>query len=597
MAPPSQSPSPTDYPAPVTFEYVRFLAGGVPIRSEPAGGDSVEWTVPNQVAAVLERASVGDVEWLRVEVGSSRIDYRARFGWVPRAAEVAQGGGVVHVDPVYEAVAPGCPNEAPTITSVAGMLPALALQCYGSQTLRFAPVMISYRHSTEGAGVIDAEPLWLTFESFWVYDSHDGAPSTSMGLQLDPASVTTFPPTDQWVEIEAQFGHPASGTCRVTENLPYDRVADSVDPVRWCREQLVVSAVRALPDSDRPPSPAPPPPPGPPVARTIDVTTREITGPLERRFYPSAVWTGSEVIVWGGSDPRTQAVRLLSDGAAYDPGRDRWRMIADGPLAEREQHLAVWTGTEMLVWGGRTRNYIEPPDGAAYDPATDRWRRIADGPLEWEVRATSVWTGTEWVIASTGRDARTRVAAYDPVSDSWRRLPSLDADSSRYTKSLTWTGDELILQDQPGNLKRLPKDAPEWIAVPFASDIRVVGPIEWTGDNVIAIAAQSLGGDDPQFWYFLAAWDPDSDEWLALPQAPTNNYGRLVWADGRAIVLESDLAYDVTSKTWWEVPMPDFEADYGNAVVWAGDRLFVWGGGLGHGTTPNEAGSVTIPDW
>ena len=38
----------------------------------------------------------------------------------------------------------------------------------------------------------------------------------------------------------------------------------------------------------------------------------------------------------------------------------------------REEHTAVWTGTEMIVWGG-----INSPDvlntGGRYNPSTDTW--------------------------------------------------------------------------------------------------------------------------------------------------------------------------------------------------------------------------------
>jgi hypothetical protein len=310
------------------------------------------------------------------------------------------------------------------------------------------------------------------------------------------------------------------------------------------------------------------------------------------RFFASGVWTGSEVVVWGGWDPARD--QFLSDGAAYDPKADSWRVIADGPLHEREGHLAAWTGSEMLIWGGRIRNYIEPPDGAAYDPVTDIWREIAPGPLNWNGGSASIWTGAEWIIASTtSSDGRTRFAAYDPVADAWSTLPSINV-SDRPTKSLAWTGDQLILRDFEGELYRLPKGAPEWIPLGIPDDLRLSSGIEWTGDHLLGIAWQHV---NHQLFQFLVGWDPASANWLSVPQAPRYLGDRLVWGDGRLIVVGSDLAYDTASQAWWEIPIPDIEADYGNIVLWAGDRLFIWGGGLGHGTEPNDAGSVTKPDW
>src|SRR6185436_18183838 len=62
-------------------------------------------------------------------------------------------------------------------------------------------------------------------------------------------------------------------------------------------------------------------------------------------------WTGEEMIVWGGS---AQASTLLNTGGRYNPLSDSWTSTSTGanvPPA-RFDHSAVWTGTEMIVWGG-----------------------------------------------------------------------------------------------------------------------------------------------------------------------------------------------------------------------------------------------------
>jgi len=308
------------------------------------------------------------------------------------------------------------------------------------------------------------------------------------------------------------------------------------------------------------------------------------------------------VIVWGGEGDYEQGNGLLSDGAAYDPQRDRWRIVADSPLTERSGHLAAWTGSEMLIWGGHRMNYIEPPDGAAYDPARDRWREIADGPLEWRPNATSVWTGTEWVIAITdGREERTDAAAYDPAANIWRSLPSLAAPSGT-EKDLVWTGDQLVLNEQGGTLQRLPPDAEEWIAVDaLPGGFPIVGRVTWTGEQVIGIAQQYVGTQQPRYRSFLVSWDAASEAWQSLAPAEQSwslNDSKLVWADGRAVALGSDLAYDVASKTWWAMPTPTWDDRYYAVILWAGDRLFVWGGGEGDEIPAAfEDGFVMKPDW
>jgi hypothetical protein len=50
------------------------------------------------------------------------------------------------------------------------------------------------------------------------------------------------------------------------------------------------------------------------------------------------------MIVWGGSG---------GGGGRYSPADNFWTAIATkGAPSARQEHTAVWTGSEMLVWGG-----------------------------------------------------------------------------------------------------------------------------------------------------------------------------------------------------------------------------------------------------
>ena len=62
-----------------------------------------------------------------------------------------------------------------------------------------------------------------------------------------------------------------------------------------------------------------------------------------------------------------------------------WRPLPTAPILGRLGASAVWTGREMIVWGGVTRGGAFPygaprSDGAAYTPATRTWRKIANSP-------------------------------------------------------------------------------------------------------------------------------------------------------------------------------------------------------------------------
>jgi hypothetical protein len=175
--------------------------------------------------------------------------------------------------------------------------------------------------------------------------------------------------------------------------------------------------------------------------------------PLEPRALIASAWTGSELLVWGGWSGTYGyefAEAFFGDGAAYDPASDSWRTLPAAPIEARAP-LSVWTGREMLVWGTSLRVEDRPRDGAAYDPATDSWRLIAEAPIEL-TDATAVWTGTEMIVFGAalhgGNIPETPTAigaAYDPASDSWRQLPESDIDPNANTAS--WLGDRLIAWD------------------------------------------------------------------------------------------------------------------------------------------------------
>ena len=87
----------------------------------------------------------------------------------------------------------------------------------------------------------------------------------------------------------------------------------------------------------------------------------------EGRQNHTAIWTGSEMIVWGGSNG---FVGTFNTGGRYNPSTNSWTATSttNAPTA-REYHTAVWTGTEMIVWGGAGTRGGENT-GGRYNPST-----------------------------------------------------------------------------------------------------------------------------------------------------------------------------------------------------------------------------------
>lgn len=108
-----------------------------------------------------------------------------------------------------------------------------------------------------------------------------------------------------------------------------------------------------------------------PVSDTWSATST--TGAPSARSDHTAVWTGSRMVVWGGAYTAAPTTTFFGDGAAYDPDTDSWSPISGtGAPSARRFHTAVWDGSEMVVWGGEDAGGALG-DGARYDPSNDTW--------------------------------------------------------------------------------------------------------------------------------------------------------------------------------------------------------------------------------
>jgi hypothetical protein len=331
------------------------------------------------------------------------------------------------------------------------------------------------------------------------------------------------------------------------------------------------------------------PSPSPPIATAVNATTQRIQSPLDPRIAATGVWTGSDVIVWGGWSWNGVGVTgALADGAAYDPRADTWQRLADAPIRARARHIAVWTGREMLVWGGLTSVRPNPrADGAAYSPSTGRWRSLAPSPRNWATGAASVWANGEWIIAlARDRTGDIEVIAYDPDRDRWRELPWLHGGLSEENQ-LVWTGSELLLINVADGMFRLAPDAEEWTPVETPP---IWGPVVWTGDRLLGVASQPT---EPA----LVEWEPISNAWSDIPQAGPVTPWRLFWTGDRALFPNAGLAMDPSTREWWRMsPAAGFDRS-DEVVLWAGDRLVMLGGWHGGPGAPLDFGEAYIPKW
>jgi hypothetical protein len=318
--------------------------------------------------------------------------------------------------------------------------------------------------------------------------------------------------------------------------------------------------------------------------------------PIAGRYGHAAAWTGMEMLIWGGSAGSQgrwdKVTRRERGGAAYDPSTDTWRFLARAPIPGLSFQVFAWTGTELLVWGRPDAWRQDRPEsvGAAYDPGQDRWRKLAPGPLTAEGQVAGVWTGTELVVLDGIVDSEPanivhHVAAYDPAADTWRQLPDLVA-LAPWSIGLAWTGQDLYAVANPNEdsstLHRLDGDAWTPIATPLEG--LMTGPeLVWTGTEVYTPDG-------------AAAYDPAAGTWRQVAPGAGAGCGQavnLVWT-GELILDGPCDAYEPAQDRWWSLPAsPDRPREYASSV-WTGDRMIIWGGGDGSETIYLEPDGIAF---
>jgi hypothetical protein len=120
----------------------------------------------------------------------------------------------------------------------------------------------------------------------------------------------------------------------------------------------------------------------------------------EPRTGATVTWNGREVLVVGGQGRFSDRARPYADGVAYSPASNRWRRLPAMDTG-RIGHTAVCTGRQLLVWGGRTRDagsWTAPAHGLAYDRASDRWSPLPKSPLRGRAGHIAVWTGSQMLV-------------------------------------------------------------------------------------------------------------------------------------------------------------------------------------------------------
>jgi len=298
-----------------------------------------------------------------------------------------------------------------------------------------------------------------------------------------------------------------------------------------------------------------------PSTNIRNLVPNSISGTPSTRDGHTAVWTGTEVIIWGGyQDAQQTSYGFLSagptnTGSSYNPVTNSWNQTSiSGAPIERYGHTAIWTGTKMLVWGGKilgSNSFTKT--GGLYNPASFTWSSLSSsnesGAPTPRWQHTAVWTGTEMIVwGGLEDDGGTKTnsgARYNPSTDTWNALPTDGAPSARSGHTAIWTGSEMIIWG--GNGRTGGKYNPStntWTSLanentPFGKGHTTV----WTGSKMIVWGGAESDGITLTYSNSGAEYDPITNAWTPISISSTPS------------------------------------ARSSHTAIWTGTSMLIWGGG------------------
>ncbi len=331
------------------------------------------------------------------------------------------------------------------------------------------------------------------------------------------------------------------------------------------------------------------------------------TNSLLARSEHSAVWTGTNMLIWGGYNDPTNY--FYKDGGIYNPTSDTWTTMAASPLSNRSRHTAFWTGTKMIVWGGIDDSF-QFNDGAMYDPTLDSWNTISmtNAP---SVRNDfcSVWTGDKMIIwgGHFGIDNAGTILGdgkiYNPTSNTWTSMSSTNAPAARKRHSAVWTGSKMIVWGgltttstltNTGSIYDPSNDSWTMMSTDGSPPSGLFwNTAIWSGTKMIVFGGQNSVGSNVTNECYL--YDPVTNVWTTanttnVPAA--RSYHSAIWTGTKMIVFggfnsiydtNNGGIYDPVTNTWSSnnITLPDFNYKY-HSAIWTGEDMIIFGASPGH---------------
>lgn len=319
----------------------------------------------------------------------------------------------------------------------------------------------------------------------------------------------------------------------------------------------------------------------------------------------SLVWTGSNVVVWGGT---LSGGAYTNTGKRYNPGSDAWGTATSTGTnvpSARALHSAFFSGSKMYIWGGETASSTYTNTGAILDVGTDTWTTIsATGAPSARAEATIVLAGSKLVVFGgyDGTGALSNGGVYDTGTGTWTAMPAApftitpDMSGYSYPCASAWSGSRVLiscgglayygLYDPATNTWGAPASQASWMFYTLAwSGTKLY---RWGGSMVTTLLSSMPTTK-------MESYDFGTGTWTALADsAPTlaSRMGASAFWSGSKIIFwggfdsadnsvpfNDGALYDPAANSWTAMSMtnaPSARTD--QSMIWTGSKMVVWGG-------------------
>lgn len=287
-------------------------------------------------------------------------------------------------------------------------------------------------------------------------------------------------------------------------------------------------------------------------------------------------------------------------GEIYDPRTDTATPIAASDQIWRHNPAVAWTGSELLMVGGSNGPGIDDL-ALAYSPTTDEWRTLTNPPSDadaWDnnISGPGFWTGDRLVLWKSA-------FALDPATETWHSITPMPGPPRAFPATVQ-VGDDIVVWggcdatipqcDDAGSgllvdgaIYDVDKDA--WRSMAPSPLSAGVHPIGVASDGGVLFYAGYTKPDTAGAQF--ARYDLTTDTWIELPDPPitARRNSAAVWTGTHLILWggnktgtswhDDGAAFDPMSNTWLTLPdPPPGSARDRHAMAWIADRLYIVGG-------------------